>query len=576
MESNIDKTVYAGILCINRTYGRTENGKRLLYKCIPDDRSLPGAILVPYQMTITFTKAHKNKYVLFRRVHVREPDCERTPLGGSDCKHVRGPDCGRTPQGGSDREKTHASADDYHVREPDLSIGSNDNPVNTTDSQVPWRGEIVETIGDVDSREAFNEYQVCRKRLNISLTPFTNIVKDTLKSTDEWPLIEKIMTLNPGDKIADLRNYHVITVDPDSCTDFDDAFSAQLMGNTLIVNVYISHVFFWMESFGLWDAISDRVSTIYLPDRKRPMLPSIMSERLCSLQKGKSRVAFVMSTRYNLITGEQISEPTFMNALINVRKNYSYEDPLLEENKAYCYISDIASRNAGYDMDSHEVVAWWMVKMNAECARRLSANGGIFRVQSNAISVAGTQVNEGAPTTVDKTNDFVRRWLKLDGPADPAQYSSVASRHSGLGVDHYAHITSPIRRIADIVNQAAFMKHVMGYDVSDECSRFLDKWMGKIEYMNTATRAIRRVQMDCELLERCETDSATMNTIHSGMAIATESPGEYTIYIDALKLITYMKTTTALTLFEPTQFQIYVFTDEARLSRKIRIRHIAD
>ena len=540
MESNIDKTVYAGILCVNRTYGRTENGKRLLYKCIPDDRSLPGAILVPYQMTITFTKAHKNKYVLFRR----------TPLGGSDCRrvHVRGPDCGRTPQGGSDREKTHASAAlDSHV----------------SDSQVPWRGEIVETIGDVDSREAFNEYQVCRKRLNISLTPFTNIVKDTLKSTDEWILIEKIMTLNPGDKIADLRNYHVITVDPDSCTDFDDAFSAQLMGNTLIVNVYISHVFFWMESFGLWDAISDRVSTIYLPDRKRPMLPSIMSERLCSLQKGKSRVAFVMSTRYNLITGEQISEPTFMNALINVRKNYSYEDPLLEENKAYCYISDIASRNAGYDMDSHEVVAWWMVKMNTECAQRLSSvNGGIFRVQS------------GTTDGVTKSNDFVRRWLKLDGPADPAQYSSVSSRHSGLGVDHYAHITSPIRRIADIVNQAAFMKRVMGYDVSDECSRFLDKWMGKIEYMNTATRAIRRVQMDCELLERCETDSATLNTIHSGMAIATESPDEYTIYIDALKLITYMKTTTALTLFEPTQFQIYVFNDESRLSRKIRIRHI--
>jgi hypothetical protein len=104
--------------------------------------------------------------------------------------------------------------------------------------------------------------------------------------------------------------------------------------------------------------------------------------------------------------------------------------------------------------------------------------------------------------------------------------------------------------------------------------------MGKIEYMNTATRAIRRIQMDCELLERCETDSATLNTIYSGMAIANEcqgneSQGEYTIYIDALKLITYIKTTTALTLFEPTQFQIYIFNDESRLSRKIRIRHIA-
>jgi hypothetical protein len=56
----------AGILMLenNRTFGRSKNKKRLLYKCIPDDKHLP-AFLVPYEIQMTFSKVQKNKYVLF-------------------------------------------------------------------------------------------------------------------------------------------------------------------------------------------------------------------------------------------------------------------------------------------------------------------------------------------------------------------------------------------------------------------------------------------------------------------------------------------------------------------------------
>jgi exoribonuclease R len=160
----------------------------------------------------------------------------------------------------------------------------------------------------------------------------------------------------------------------------------------------------------------------------------------------------------------------------------------------------------------------------------------------------------------------------MDGPTGSAQYSTVAGEHSGLGVQHYVHITSPIRRIADIVNQAALMKDVMGYTVSADCERFLEKWLGKIDDLNAAMRNIRRVQMDCELLYHCRRDETAVDSIYSGMAIAKESDCEYTIYIEKLGLITYIKTETPITLFEPMRFQIYVFNDEARLYKKVRIR----
>ena len=49
----------------NKTYGRTANKKRLLYKCIPNDRFLP-AFLVPYSPEIGFSKTTQNRFVVFK------------------------------------------------------------------------------------------------------------------------------------------------------------------------------------------------------------------------------------------------------------------------------------------------------------------------------------------------------------------------------------------------------------------------------------------------------------------------------------------------------------------------------
>jgi exoribonuclease R len=513
---------HAGILCINKTYGRTENGKRLLYKCIPDDSTLP-PILVPYQIQMSFSKSHKNKYILFR--------CEK-----------------------------------WNVECP--------------------RGEIADTIGDVDSAEAFNEYQVCRKRLNVSLTGFTNVVKQrlrllpppaeaTTREDNEWNLISKIMASFPS--IVDQRNYDVFTIDPSSCTDYDDAFSTQIMGNAVIVNVYISNVFLWMEIFQLWEHITDRVSTIYLPDKKRPMLPDLLSERLCSLQAGKNRVAFVMSVKYDIHSGKQLSAPTFLNALINVSKNYSYDDPQLERNKTYNRLRNITGHT-----DSHDVVAWWMIKMNEECARELAEKGsGIFRTQAST-NVSTEPLSKepmskestdslSKSESIDSLPEAVQRWMKTDGESSAAKYSNISSTHAGLGLRHYSHITSPIRRISDIINQTLFMRDVLEKPISGGACAFIAKWMEKLEFMNESMRKIRRVQMDCELLELCNRDALKTNTTYIGMPIASERAGEYTIYIEKLKLITYMKTPASLPLFAKTRFQVFVFNDEARLCRKIRI-----
>lgn len=260
-----------------------------------------------------------------------------------------------------------------------------------------------------------------------------------------------------------------------------------------------------------------------------------------------------MTVKYDAETKQQIGNPTFNNAQIRVYKNWTYDDPKLSRDNTYKLLRDIS----GVKDDSHDVVAWWMIKMNNECAKIMPR--GIFRTQERTST----------------TNDFITRWLKLDG-GEAAKYSDKSSCHAGLNLDHYLHITSPIRRIADVINQTLFIQDLMGESVSVQATNFIAKWMDKIDYMNEMTRNIRKVQMDCELLALCAKNVMRTDTTYIGKPIAHNKPGEYTIYVEELRLITYMKTRVELPLYEDVGFQVFVFNDQARLCRKIRLGLVTD
>lgn len=54
------QTYIAGVLLLenNKTFGRNETKKRLLYKCIPDDKHLP-SFLIPFEIKLGFSKQIK-------------------------------------------------------------------------------------------------------------------------------------------------------------------------------------------------------------------------------------------------------------------------------------------------------------------------------------------------------------------------------------------------------------------------------------------------------------------------------------------------------------------------------------
>ena len=476
VESFFRDSVLAGVLILGKTYGRS--GKRLLYKCIPDNKSLP-VFLVPYNVDAGFSKVVKNKYIVFRFI-------------------------------------------DWSDEHP--------------------HGEIKETLGDVDSLEAFNEYQLYRRDLHLSLTPFAKASRSILKDGDP---IQKILD-KTNYCIDDLRSVkNVFTIDPADCTDFDDAFSATEENGVATINVYIANVFVWLETYGLWEHMTDRVSTIYLPDKKRPMLPPILSDDLCSLKQGADRFAFMMSVKYDMQTFTQIDEPVFKNVLVHISKNYDYEDKKLEKNPAYKVLRTLAKTD-----DSHEVVAFWMIQMNTKSAEHLKQRGkGIFRISDG--------------------ENFLEKPMFMGMEASlPSIYSEVCAPHAQLGINAYVHITSPIRRLVDILNQIWFQPVV-----SELGQAFLEKWTKKLHDVNRATKDIRKTQMDCELLALVNKNVSDISGILFDRNFVS-GKYEYAVYIEELKIFSRIKTDECIENFTKSQFRIFVFEDEDRLCRKIQLQKI--
>jgi exoribonuclease R len=521
--SPIRQEKLAGVLILDtgRTYGRL--GRRLLYKCIPDDKSLP-AFIIPYEIKASFSKATKNKFIVFRFM--------------------------------------------------EWNAG---HPV----------GEIADTLGDVDDLNAFYEYQIWRNGLHININDFTKTVGRAIHAAGgEAAIIESIL-LNPNFVIEDHRDIdYVFSIDPSTSTDYDDAFSVICDGNGITrVNVYIANVFVWLEALGLWSSFSGRVSTIYLPDKKRPMLPGLLSDGACSLKEGCDRFAFMMTVAFDEY-GKVVEEPSFKTVVIRVNKNYAYEESALKKTLSYRNLYRLTKLLDSKTVDSHDVVAFWMIYMNHWAAMKLSGYGvGVFRGTTGESATSlpsqyATSLPSQSAASLPFSDDVIRvinAWSK-DCAGSYASYCSNVRSHGTLNLSAYTHITSPIRRIVDLVNQMLFFKSA-GFvkQFSDEAITFLDKWTGSLELINKNVKLIRRTQMDCELLQRCK-DIDVVGKQFRGVIIdyceVDYEFYEYTVYLEEHKLLAKVRSADLVKVHSVATFSMFMFDDEDKLYKKVRLQMV--
>jgi exoribonuclease R len=502
------------ILNKNRTYGKTHNGKKFYYKCVPDDYRLPSFIL-PYDMKMGFSKKFKNKYVIFK-----------------------------------------------------FNEWKGKHPIGT----------MLNVLGDVDDLIVFYEYQLYRRNLNDSNTSFSTHVHKLFKNDNYKECIETILN-NQNYNIQDRTHTNVFSIDPKGSKDLDDAFSIIPLGGGLFkMSIYIANVYFWMEEFGLWESFHNRVSTIYFPDKRRPMLPNILSDNLCSLLEKHSRFAFCMDIvidENGVVQKKDNGEEhiTMINAMVRVRNNYAYEDYKMKKDVDYMNLLRI-TKNLNYDIcDSHDVVAHWMVFMNTKCGELMAKNKfGIYR----------SALHKASPIVIDNPNikgdmrRMIENWGNIAVGYTLYDDNSLSMRHDVLNTNNYVHITSPIRRLVDLLNQFMFMQKLnMINNVSECATTFLNKWLNKIDYINDSTRSIRKVQSDCELMTMCVKKPELLDEIYDGIILDSMVRNNgivtYVVYLEKLKMLQKVTTTEILELHSHNKFKLHYFGDEYNAQRKVRV-----
>jgi exoribonuclease R len=391
-----------------------------------------------------------------------------------------------------------------------------------------WKGQhpigtIVDLIGSVDDNNSLYEYELYCKGLNTSLNTFTKTILPLI------PLTEPKENVSP----------FIFSIDPINSKDFDDAFSIQEDK----VSIYISNVPFFIEKMGskAWNIFTsqDRISSIYLPESKKSLLPTILSDDLCSLKENCWRDTLVMEIENNNIH--------FSIQNVYISKNFVYEEKELLENKNYQQLfqksKELLSKYPYVNsiQDSHELVSYFMIMMNHQIGLRLSS--GIYRMTEK----------------IDLPENM--KMLLYDSVGLYTNKKDIA-HHKMLNLQSYIHITSPIRRLVDIVNMILFQEEMKLFVYSKSALQFANKWLNQINIINEKNKIIKRVQNKCNMIH-----NLSNLTEVEGIVIDNRE-----IFIPSIKC--FYSSLENLELYKTYIFKIILFEDEDKLKKRIRLTYI--
>lgn len=434
------------------------------------------------------------------------------------------------------------------------------------------QGILTENIGEVDNLPAFYEYQLYCKNIHFKMTEFNAATKIAVNNLSE----------------AKLRNHHffhassikpplhIFSIDPEGSKDIDDAFSIfDESPFVVVVRIFIANVYAWMETLDLWSAFSDRVSTIYLPDFKRSMLPALLSESVCSLiADNTSKPAFCMEVKIDTSNNQIVRNSVrLFNQSIVVNRNYVYESKKLLNDPGYQMLLAQTKLIDPSVQDSHDVVAYWMIYMNSYCGEKLqSRNTGIFR------QVLINKEEEPEPTfeiLSKETRQFLKTWHNNTAGEYVAFQPANKIQHAALGKESYVHITSPIRRLVDLLNQMIYQKEFGFVDtMSERAEEFLTKWREELPRINSTMKLVRKTQTTCDLLSRVSAHSEWMQHPHRGIIFdrVERSDGLYSYMVHLFDINALGKVTTQekYVNYSVMNFRMFIFQDADKITRKIR------
>jgi hypothetical protein len=407
-------------------------------------------------------------------------------------------------------------------------------------------GIIDRVIGPIDNMTHLYDYEIfCKKLENPTMRKFVKEVNSLtqIDNTEEIP-----------------ESKYIFSIDPEDCKDYDDAFSIDFVENTNIIKlcIYISNVPYCLDKINVWNYI-EQVSTIYLPHKKKTMLPTLLSDQLYSLQSNQWRNVFVMELT---IRNEYQIDFDFYQRCAKISENFIYDEPKLIHHPKYQLLfqtTQLLRQQNPYMTeinDSHDVVTYLMIMMNHQIGSRLQR--GIFRCTRERTTA----------TTPNIPENIFSEWSSNEGIyLDYSHNETPIPTHHSLKLTHYTHITSPIRRLVDIINLILFQQQYGILSFSILANQFVENWMNRISYINEQTLYIKQLQNKCNLFHFLRNKSTI-----EGIILSQDTTNHtISLYIQSIRRILVTKLLADVSLHKTYIFNVHLFEDQHSMKQKIRL-----
>ena len=318
------------------------------------------------------------------------------------------------------------------------------------------------------------------------------LVKQDIPTTFSEAAVAEVQGLEipDGDRLAaagrkDLRHLQLFTIDGPDTRDFDDALHIEKQGGDYLVGIHISDVgLFVKQGTALFEEALKRGTSIYFPEKHLSMLPPALSEDKASLIREKDRPALSFLVLLN--SRAEVLKFEIVRSVITVKQQLTYgeADRLIKQNPELATLSAISVllrqrrvnrgalllplpelnisikendaitiRRSPVDTPSRILVAEFMILANTLGAQFVAEREapGLFRCQA-----------EPRQRFIDGFEKDTLKVIQQRKRLSPMSLLTTPKAHSCVGAPQYTTVTSPIRRLLDLIMQLQISHLIKG------------------------------------------------------------------------------------------------------------------
>ena len=343
---------------------------------------------------------------------------------------------------------------------------------------------------------------------------------------------------------VDRTNWPFVTLDPATSADLDQAFTIDRVGEDLLLHYAIADVAWFVNDGDVVDTEAwQRGNTLYLPDAKAGLYPPVLAEGAASLLPDGPRPSVIFHVR--LSPAGLATLDGAERAIVRSRAKLAYDsvkpselpDEFDEFARRVTAAADARGAGAlsppeqavehreggGYRLEIRPRLASEAKNSAMSLATNLAvadvmlhAGIGLFRVMAGPDARALRRLRHtaqafGLAWTRDESLETFTRRLDTNQPADAA--FAMAVRRAGGGADYvtfvaetkpwhaamaatYAHVTAPLRRLADRYVVQTVLALANGREVPEHVQAALPKLPATMDRAQAVASRVERAVID--------------------------------------------------------------------------------